>query len=470
MVTSLKWTSVLSSEVEAQNFRLEASVFKVDAKKAKEELANCKYPIVPLTGPSGIATAYHRLRFRRVFVEKSDFPIFQPSQITEIKPKPELFISANTKTNIDALRVKSGQILMTCSGTIGKCTVTSRTLDNQIFSHDLLRITAKNEIDVGYIYAYCKTSIGQMLLTTNNYGAVISHIEPEHLNHFHLPYPDENIRRSIDEKIRKSYELRDKSNDLLTEAEKLLITALNLPPIDQIKPRYVGDGNCVKAFSVPLNLLHDRMDASYHVPIVDSIMDYLLENSASIVPLGNNQLTKEIILPGRFKRHYVEEGYGTVFLGGKQIYELDPYNKKYLSVKKHGSRIESQLFLHENMIAITCSGTIGKVNIIPKHWENWTMSQHVLRAVPKDASVAGYIYVWLNSDYGYELIQKYTYGSVVDEIDDRHLSQVPVPILKDKAVMDKINSLALDANSLRSEAYELEQKALRELNDKVIYG
>lgn len=470
MVNSLKWTTVTNSEVEKEKFRLEAAVFNVEAKKAKEDLNRCKFSINPLCGKDGITTAFHRLRFKRVFVEKSDFPIYQPSQITEIKPKPELFISHLTKTDIDSLRVKANQLLMTCSGTIGKATLVSKTLDNKIFSHDLLRITAKNPIDSGYIYAYIKTKTGQLVLTTNNYGAVIQHIEPEHLENFPVPYPSEKIRRGISEKIFKSFECRDKSNELLDEAESLLIKSLKLPPIEKLKPEFFNSEHKVKNYIVSVNLLDERLDGSYHAPIVNTIIDCLLDNAEKILPLGDSKLTSQIILPGRFKRHYVSEDNGTVFLGGKQIYELDPYNKKYLSIKKHGSRIDKQLFLHQNMIAITCSGTIGRVNLIPKHWENWTMSQHVLRAVPSDKGIAGYLYIWLNSDYGRILIERYAYGAVVDEIDDHQLAKLPIPILKSKEMIQKINNLALEANELRTEAFNLEQEAIKQVNEQVIFA
>ena len=166
----------------------------------------------------------------------------------------------------------------------------------------------------------------------------------------------------------------------------------------------------------------------------------------------------------------MEEGQGTVFFGGKQLFELDPSNKKYLSLKHHGERIKNQLYLEENMIMITCSGTIGKVMIVPKHWRNWTANQHILRIISTNESMAGYIYIWLSSDYGYELITRFTYGAVVDEINDKHLSQVQIPLLKNKDVQKKINDLVLEANKKRYEAYELEQKAIKKMNDEVIYN
>ena len=114
--------------------------------------------------------------------------------------------------------------------------------------------------------------------------------------------------------------------------------------------------------------------------------------------------------------------------------------------------------------------TIGKVALVGKHWENWTANQHVIRMVPSNNDIAGYLYIFLNSDYGYQLITRYTYGSVVDEIDDNHVRQVAIPLLKNKDVRKQINDLALLANEKRYEAYKLEQEALRIMDDEVIYA
>ncbi|MEZ5470619.1 MAG: restriction endonuclease subunit S [Marinicella sp.] len=112
------------------------------------------------------------------------------------------------------------------------------------------------------------------------------------------------------------------------------------------------------------------------------------------------------------------------------------------------------------MIAVTCSGTIGKVNIIPKHWANWTLNQHVMRIVPANLDVAYYIFCWLNTEFGKELITRHVYGSVVDEIDDRHLSKVEIPILRNVNKQKEINDLVLQANELRYQAYLKEQEAI----------
>ena len=466
----IKWCSVDLSEVLENDNRLEASVFKVEAKKARELVEQSKYNLKAINGKNGFLTAYHRPRFRRIFLEKSEYGIFQPSQITEIKPKPDSYISGLTDVDIEKLRVHKSQILLTCSGTIGNISYVSKTLNNQIFSHDLIRMTSHTETDSGYIYAFLKTNIGQLLIKTNNYGSVISHIEPKHLENILIPNPPEILKKEIHNLVVKSYNLRDESNDLIDEAEKMLIEELKLPPIEDFKPKYFDNGKSIRNFEVSLSKLNNRFDGSYHIPLIDCIKEHLQKYAETVTNIGDKNVSEEIILPGRFARTYVEEGQGTLFFGGKELNQLEPSNKKYLSVSVHNNRIEKELKLKENMILVTRSGTIGQINIVPHHWENWVINEHVIRIKPISKDIAGYLYCWLNTEYGEALIKRYTYGSVVDEIDTNHVANIILPLPKNKEIQTKINNLVLEANKKRYEAYVLEQKAIKMVNEKVIYA
>lgn len=466
----IKWCSVDLSEVLENDNRLEASVFKVEAKKARELVEQSKYNLKAINGKNGFLTAYHRPRFRRIFLEKSEYGIFQPSQITEIKPKPDSYISGLTDVDIEKLRVHKSQILLTCSGTIGNISYVSKTLNNQIFSHDLIRMTSHTETDSGYIYAFLETNIGQLLIKTNNYGSVISHIEPKHLENILIPNPPEILKKEIHNLVVKSYDLRDKSNDLIDKAEKLLIEELKLPPIEDFKPKYFDKENDIRNFEVSLSKLNNRFDGSYHIPLIDCIKEHLQKYAETVTNIGDKNVSEEIILPGRFARTYVEQGQGTLFFGGKELNQLEPSNKKYLSVSVHNNRIEKELKLKENMILVTRSGTIGRINIVPHHWENWVINEHVIRIKPISKDIAGYLYCWLNTEYGEALIKRYTYGSVVDEIDTNHIANIILPLLKNKEIQTKINNLVLEANKKRYEAYVLEQKAIKMVNEKIIYA
>lgn len=450
----VKWCSVPLSETIERGKRLEAAVFDLDLKDAKRVLDQSGLPMSPLCGENGLASSYRPGICKRIFVEYSPtaIPMFTPSQIVDLLPKPEKYLSRQMEESIGNWFVREGELLLTCSGTVGKCTLVTKTLKGKCVSQNLIRIVPRRPEQLGYLYTYLRTKIGQLMLTRNNYGAVIQHIDPEHLSGVPVPDAPEETVQEIHRLVMESFALRDSSNDLLEAANNLLFQELELPPFQEFKAE-------PRAFSVPISRLEGRADASFHIPLADKILSHLQAHAAEIVPAGNPRVSQGIILPGRFKRVYVEEGMGRVFFGGKQLGELDPSNKKYLSLSQHAARIKRQLELKQNMVLVTCSGTIGKVALVPKHWENWTANQHIIRIVPADSGIAGYLSVFLSTDYARTLICRFTYGSVVDEIDAAHAARIPIPFLKNGEAQKEINALALEANEKRYKAYLLEKEA-----------
>lgn len=465
----VKWCVVSLSEMIARGKRLEASVFDVDCKHARELIQNCKYTSTTIGGKDGLTTSYTCPRFKRIWVEKSNYPIYQPSSILDIKPTPDGYISQLTPTNIDGLRVRKGQILLTCSGTIGKVSLVSKTLENAIFSHDLLRINCRQQQDIGYIYAYLKSETGNKILLTNSYGAVVTHIESEHLSEVVIPNPPKKIKEKINSLILRSFELRDKSNELIDKATQLMVVQLKLPPLHDIKVKTLKKDANVEVFSVKLSEMNGRVDASYHVSVVDAIIKHLKENSEKVTTIGDKKISSQVFLPGRFKRNYVTDRYGTKFFGIKQITSLDPMTEKYLSLGRITDKMREELLLKEGMLLISRSGTIGNLCIVPKHWNNWIASEDLIRVRTND-DIGGFVYCFLLSEYGQALIKKYAFGSVQDHIDCEQVSNVPIPLLKNKDIQKQINILVLEANQKRYEAYVLEQDALRIMDEDVIFA
>lgn len=468
--TPIKWCTVSLSEVIEKGKRLEASVYDVESKQAYTRIKNGIYPAVDLIGSnSPVQKAHYGGRLKRNYVEKnseSSVGFIGSSEMLDISPQPIKFMVDDER--VSDLHVKRGTVLISRSGTIGNMSFVNETLEKFLISEHAMRLECNSY--PGYVYAYLKTKTGQALIRSNIYGSVIQQIEPEHLASIPIPNAPNEVKSKIDELVSKSYSLRDESNALIKKATQLMIEELRLPTIENFDVEFFKKDASVETFNVKLSNMGYRLDASYHVPIVDAITSHLKDNCREMTTIADTRISKEIILPGRFKRIYVEEGVGRVFIGGKQLWELDPCNKKYLSLSQHGDRIEKQLELHENMTLITCSGTIGKVALVGKHWENWAANQHIIRVVPADDSIAGYLNVFLASDYGYHLITRHTYGAVIDEIDDTHVSRIPIPLLKNHDVQLQINTFALEANKKRYEAYMLEQEALEIMDKEIIYA
>ena len=364
MVETLKYASISIQEVLASKLRLEANVFNVDARKAYEILNNCKWEIVNLWSTNGlIKSAFYPGRFRRIYVEKGNgYPMLLPSQMLEIKPQASKYISEKTFNKIGNLKVDKDTLLITRSGSIGNCTIVSDWLDGLTMSDDIIRVKFKNEFDMGFVYAYLQTEIGRCILSTNNYGSVIQHIEPEHLENVRIPNPSAEIKEKIHNLIMQSFELRDQSNNLIEKAEHILIDELHLPPFEHLKTELYDNQVKLKTFCVKLDTLNNRFDGSYHDPIVESILDYFFDYAETISSLG--ELCEDITMPGIFKRIYVGEGQGIPFLGTTDIKELSPRIEKYLSYKAHKKLIEKDLSLKENMILQANRGSVSVGDVV----------------------------------------------------------------------------------------------------------
>lgn len=464
----LKWALVGVQEIIDSGHRLEASL--IEGREARKKLELCRWNIVYL-GDKFIEEAFYLERFKRIYVEKKNgVPFILPSQMTEIYPKASKFISPATNIDIENTRVKKEQVLLTRSGTIGVVSYVSKALENQSLSDDVIRIKTKEYS--GYIYTYLKSKIGRLLIETNNYGAVVEHIEPEHLNHTPIPNPPPILKQAIHSLIEESFSLRDESNELMDEAQALLKEALQLPDIEDLQEQaeqFDKMANILN-YSVPSSDLIDRLDGSYHVPIVLVIEQHLKKQAKEVTQIGDGRISQSVILPSHFKRIYVDEGNGTTLIGGKDLYSLDPTDKNYLAAKQYNKNLKKDMLLTENMIIVSAKGTPGKVVITPSHWNGWFISSNLIKIVPVSEEIAGFLYCFLSSPYGEILIKRQVYGAVVDIIEPIHVKSIIVPFLKDEKIQIEINNKVLEANRKRTEAHELEQKALTVLDEKVIYS
>ena len=466
----LKWCSVSLSDVIFRGKRLEASVFDVEAIQALALINNGKYKTVPLYGDQGIVNkAHYGSRLKRNYVtpeHENSIGFIGSSEMLDIYPRPVKFMVDGEK--VHDLHIKEGTVLLSRSGTIGNVTFVNKTLSKFLVSEHAIRLECTD--NSGYVYTFLKTKIGKKLVCSNIYGAVIQQIEPAHLTMVPVPDAPKEIKERIHNLIVESFKLRDESNELIDQATALLIDELKLPSISEFKQNNIKNSANVNAFSVKLSNLAGRVDASYHLPTVDKIVEHLKKYAKEVTTIGDERISKQIILAGVFKRTYVEEEYGYPFLGGKEITQLSPKTEKYLSKPIHKKRYEKELKVTENTILVTDRGTIGTTTIVPRHWNGYAVSQNVLKLIPANNNIAGYIYIFLNSEWGTELIRRQTYGSVVDMIDNNSLSSVEIPLLKNQDIQNKINDLALQANEKRYKAYLLEQEALKIMDEEVIYA
>ena len=104
--SDLKWTSIVVREIVEKGYRLDASVYGIEARQVRQDLEQSKWDIVHL-GDKFIQDAFYLERFKRIYVEeKNGMPFILPSQMTEVYPRASKFISSITNIDIESARVK----------------------------------------------------------------------------------------------------------------------------------------------------------------------------------------------------------------------------------------------------------------------------------------------------------------------------------------------------------------------------
>lgn len=447
------------AEILSAGLRFEASTFAPEARAALRDVRASGVNLVPLYGSDGLSNdAHNAFRFKRIYVSaERGIPFLTSADIINLRPRMERFLSRRRTPNLQELLVRRWDVLISCSGTIGNVALAGDTLAGMALSQDAIRWRCTRPEIAGYVAAVLRSRFGRLQLKRVTYGSVISHIEPEHLSLVSVPQLHPIRQTEIGLAMCEAADLRDRAAAHLNAANARVHEVLGMVPLAKL-PR---PETRIPFAAVRASQLAGRFDGSYHRPVVHRILERLDEFAGGTKPLGDRALTQEIRPITRFrKRTYVRSG-GIPLLSSKQFFQVDPVDVKRLAKGAH-TKDMGEIALEEDMILVTRSGTIGRVHIVPKYMEGWAGSEHAIRVIAAEGMNPGFLYAWLESAYGYQLIARHTYGSVVPEIDKEMLASVPVPLVGEQE-RAFIGAPVLEAKRKWDQAWQLEQTAIAEV-------
>lgn len=452
-------TTVPLSEVVSRGIRFEASSFNLEARRAVQAMRAARLKLVPLYGALGLANFVSKpLRPPRVYVAPDrGVGFLSSSDIISMRPEVENYVSCKLTKNMDQLLIREWDVLISRSGTVGNVGLAYGYFVGKALSEHALRLRATKPEDAGFVSAFLRSRYGRVQLVQAAYGSVVQHIEPEHLSHVLIP--ETANRHEVGSAVMRTAKLREKANKLIDQADSLLHEALGLENLSL--PKIAGPA----INRIRLSKVAGRFDASYHDRAVFGAELKLKRIGVEITSLNDRRVTREIRPITKFrKRVYVQSG-GIPMLSSKQLMQIDPVDVKRLAKGAHTKDLP-EIALKHNMVTVSCSGTIGRVQIAPAYMEGWTANQHATRILAADGMNPGFLYAWLASDYGQKLTKRFSYGSVILEIDKEMIGAIPIPLPPAK-VRDKIGDLVLQANDLRDQAWTLERQAIEQCESAI---
>jgi len=149
-----------------------------------------------------------------VFQIRTDSTSYLMRQVAE---KYELVVTKNT-----ILIQEAGQL----GGLIGRCVFVGQHLAGHAVSNNMVRVTAPDAQDSGYLFAVLSTSEGTLLLSREAAGSSIPHLDAGRVSALSVPWPDESRRRQIGELVLKASRLRDDACAREDEARALVEEAI----------------------------------------------------------------------------------------------------------------------------------------------------------------------------------------------------------------------------------------------------
>jgi type I restriction enzyme M protein len=213
-----------------------------------------------------------------------------------------------------------------------------------------------------------------------------------------------------------------------------------------------------------------RINAAHYLPSSSKILDNFINiDNKNFESVKIKDVVERIFCPGRFKRNY-EESAGIPFLGGSNISQYLVKTDKFLSTESPNI---DDFIVKRDWILVTRSGSTGIISRVPKNWEGFAISEHVIRIVPKKGMdfEANYIEIFLRSKWGQDLLTKGIFGSVIDEITPEYIGDLPLPIPRDRGSLSRLSGYMDDVLTYRSDItskLNLANEELENLINKII--
>lgn len=394
------------------SLRLDASFYMSDGIKTILVFNKSNKEIKPLSEVT--ESIFYGGRDRRNYVTNPEtgIPFIKGADITLADFSKLKTISRRRTKNLSSYFLKEEWILVTRSGTIGNTAYVNKDFIGKAASDDIIRIVPK-DIKSGFLYAYLTSKYGNALITHGKYGAVIQHIEPEHIAHIPVPIFPKEKQEQIHNLITEAATLRVEANRLLEEAVEVF-------------EREIGvSANTTKIFSKKVGMLGFSW-AAYNNNIECTNIYEKLENNSS--KLGD--LSENIFAPPLFKHIYLNKNNGYPFITGSELTKQNMRYYRWLSPR--GVRDINDYVVRKGTLLLYKSGTtdggiLGNVFIADDNLDGVCLSDHIIRIKIEDIKMSYWVYAFLKSKVGVKLLQQLATGTMIPFITPERLKELPIP-------------------------------------------
>ena len=452
-----KWKAVRAAWLEEGGRRLDCNPYMSGALEARDALRRLSKTEILSDVTERI---FHAGREGRTWVDDPRYgiPFMGSSDILSADLSTLPLISKKQVERNPLFKLGEAWTLITRSGTIGRMAYVRPDMAGMACSEHVLRVVPKpDRIPPGYLYAFLSSRYGVPLVVSGTYGAIIQHIEPEHIADLPVPRFESNFEQKVAQAVEAAAVERVAASQHRRAAIELLEAKIDWS--DQPRPI---------AIAPMASSLLGRMDAFHYSPRVEAGRSAL--SSHRSVRLGDQ--VERVFEPNRGSRLKVTDpAFGVPFLSSSSVFELNP-SAEYLVSRSLTPHLEG-LLLSDCDVLLPRSGQLGGIigrAVLPLPMNvGQAGSEHLVRVRCHSPSDAAYLWAVLASEPGYWALIGTAFGSSIPSLDSSLISELMVPWLSE-ADRQKIATLASKAVAAQNKGNELEAAAVELLEEQIRKG
>jgi len=408
--------------------------------------------------------------FARVWVDDPNFgvPFLSGSDVlmADFSKLPLLKSAYARSSKLAHLELEEGMTLITCSGTIGRMSYVRPDMAGMWSSQHIMKVAPDpTRIPPGYLYAFLSSRYGVPLVVSGTYGAIIQHIEPEHIADLPVPRFANEFEVSVHSKVHEAAALLSRYQRLVKEATDDLFEAVDLRDITAADWHAQGVDNGFAITAPDVTTLR----ALNFNPRFSSLKRKI--QSRSHKKLSEICVPGSLARGGRFKRVDAAPGYAYQMIGQKELFWLKPEGRWIAKSAMDG---ESLGIPGATMVA--AQGTLGESELYCRAefiWGPWTemaFSEHILRVVADESVMPrGCMFAFMRSETAFRMLRSISTGSKLQDHHYQMRGELPVPY-PDRDTQLAIHDKVVAAYEARHKGVALMDEATLLVEQKIAGG
>lgn len=457
---------VRSSWLEKGGRRLDCNPYMSGALEALDALKR-----LPMTEKLSDVTEriFHAGREARVWVDDPEFgvPFLGSTDILAADLSVQPLLAKKQVERNELFTLGEGWTLITRSGTIGRMAYVRPDMANMACSEHVLRVVPSPErIPSGYLYAFLSCRYGVPLVVSGTYGAIVQHIEPEHIAGLPVPRLGAALEAKIDQLISSAANDISESNRLTNLATKTLLQSIGR--VDLQDNSWNKDQRALGWLEQSVS--SESLRALNYDPRIAQIRHE--------IETRRHSLLGELCDPSQFKGKIIftridaDPEHGYMLLGQRNAFHVRPEGRwiSRKSVKGLG------LIVPPGTTLVPSHGTLGEFElycralIVTKRTAQYAYSGDFFRCVPiKGAIEPGYLFAFMRSRLAFRMLRSISTGGKQQEQHPAMMYRLPIPRLDDEKERE-IAALVDRGCQLYDRGLDSEDQARSLIEEQILNG